>query len=153
MNVWSKLEHRHVLPFLGYCRSYLAQSPAHQAEATMAATLSAFPSFCFVSPWMAGGEAPGYLRCNPDVDRLKMVSPFSFGHIRDFRPFASCPLTIIISQVSEIANGVWYLHLNGIIHGDITGVSMLSIIYLNRDVDCIGAGKYLNKPHEYSSNS
>jgi hypothetical protein len=66
MRVWSTIEHQHVLPFLGYCRSIGDQ---------------AFPptnTWCFVSPWMAHGEARGYLEKHTEVNRLQIVRMYPF---------------------------------------------------------------------------
>ncbi|KAF8326408.1 kinase-like domain-containing protein [Cantharellus anzutake] len=50
----------------------------------------------FISTWCEGGDVKRYLQRNPDADRCR------------------------ISQICSAAEGVAYLHLRGIVHGDIT---------------------------------
>jgi hypothetical protein len=71
MTLWSMIEHQHVLPFFGFCRSVGNISPSRDA-------------MCFVSPWMAHGEARCYLEEHPDANRLHIViSYLSCSSIHD----------------------------------------------------------------------
>ena len=61
---------------------------------------------------MPGGDLPEYIKNNPDADRLKLVSvPPAV-----FVPPSSPP------QLSDIANGLYYLHSCNVVHGDLKGV-------------------------------
>ncbi|KIM86395.1 hypothetical protein PILCRDRAFT_816351 [Piloderma croceum F 1598] len=54
---------------------------------------------CLVSPYFQHGDVEQYLKRNPDADRMKLVS--------------------------EVVDGVEYLHENGFIHGDIKSKNIL----------------------------
>ncbi|KAF8071438.1 kinase-like domain-containing protein [Lyophyllum atratum] len=54
---------------------------------------------CLVSPWMEHGDITQYLKNHPDADRVKLAV--------------------------EVAEGLSYLHKNGIIHGDLKGPNIL----------------------------
>ncbi|KZW00630.1 hypothetical protein EXIGLDRAFT_720865 [Exidia glandulosa HHB12029] len=82
VEIWRLLKHRHVLPL------WAASSPAAGA-----------PFFC-VSPYMANGNLPQYLRRNPD----------SAEHLR---------------LMHEIAMGMAYLHSRQVIHGDMKAANVL----------------------------
>ncbi|KDQ09404.1 hypothetical protein BOTBODRAFT_178967 [Botryobasidium botryosum FD-172 SS1] len=59
MNVWSKLRHPNVLPFIGWC--------------TLKST-----SY-MVSPWMENGDALAYVKQKPQADRLKLLAQIAEG--------------------------------------------------------------------------
>lgn len=65
-----------------------------------------------VSEWMTGGGLTEYIKKNPDADRLVLVggSPIVFprAHSR--------------FQLSDVAEGLCYLHSHNVIHGDLKGV-------------------------------
>ena len=65
-----------------------------------------------ISHWMPGGILPEYLKKNSDVDRLRLVGA---------TPATSAP-THTYHQLSDIANGLCYLHSCNVIHGDLKGV-------------------------------
>ncbi|KAJ3487721.1 hypothetical protein NLI96_g3333 [Meripilus lineatus] len=69
------------------------------------------PSLTFISPLISGGCAPEYLRAHPFVDRLKLVS--------------------------EIGEGLSYIHGKDIIHGDLKGANILVTGPPNRPVPLI----------------
>jgi len=77
--------------------------------------------FQLVSIWMSDGELLDHLGRNPDADRPGLVGVpvvmLSHAH--------SCP------KLSNVAEGVRYLHSRNIVHGDLKGVrGFLNIILL-----------------------
>lgn len=54
--IWTQFRHHHILPFLGVCSDLFDTRPA------------------MVTPWMANGDSISYLKKNPTVDRLQLVS-------------------------------------------------------------------------------
>lgn len=81
-----------------------------------------------VSVWMPGGELVEYIERNPSADRLSLVGllpPYSVG----WRPY--------LSQVSDVADGLSYLHSHGVIHGDLKGVREVSGSSLKRTNPCV----------------
>lgn len=89
------LDHENILPFLGLAE-YFPKEP-----------------LCFVSPYVKNGNVRHYLEVNPDAPRLPLVSLrfVSTFTMSDYR------------KIRGIANGLTYLHSQGIIHGDLKGVS------------------------------
>ena len=57
MRTWRRLNHRNLVPFLGYIVD------------TEGMTLGAG----FVSPWCQNGNVKSYLRSNPNADRVALV--------------------------------------------------------------------------------
>lgn len=53
-HTWCRLDHRHVLPFLGICVDG--------------------PTLYMCSPWQERGDLPHYLKARPDVDRLALIT-------------------------------------------------------------------------------
>lgn len=68
--------------------------------------------FQLISDWMSGGDLPQYIRDNPGADRLRLVSVSCILYV-------PCSLRL---QLSEVANGLSYLHSCNVIHGDLKGV-------------------------------
>ncbi|KAF8212855.1 kinase-like domain-containing protein, partial [Mycena galopus ATCC 62051] len=79
--VWQRLQHPHILPFIGIDREAFP------------------PSLCMVSPWMEHGTVLKYLSDHgrSNVDKL----------------------------LSEIAQGLQYLHSQNLVHGDLRGTNIL----------------------------
>ena len=67
----------------------------------------------FISDRMSGGDLPGYIAHHPDVNRLSLVGA----------PFTVLCEVLILRQLSDIAEGLNYLHSCNVIHGDLKGVS------------------------------
>jgi len=68
--------------------------------------------FQLVSDWMPGGHLPDYIRMNPDADRLGLVGV----------P-AAMPIPYLLqSKLSDVAEGLCYLHSRNMVHGDLKGV-------------------------------
>jgi len=57
--IWSKLQHEHILPLYGMCK--VEGAPY------------------LVSPWLRNGNAPSYIRANPNVDRVKICLEVAYG--------------------------------------------------------------------------
>ena len=69
--------------------------------------------FQLISNWMSGGDLPEYLEQNPDADRLQLV-----------RALPTVFITLLLRyQLSDVAEGLCYLHSCNVIHGDLKGVS------------------------------
>jgi len=75
--MWKRLSHRNIVPLRGV-------------------TIDLFQ---LVSDWMPGGELSNYIKENPDVDRLGLLS--------------------------DVAEGLRYLHSRNMIHGDLKGPNIL----------------------------
>lgn len=73
-------------------------------------------SFAMISEWMAGGNINDFVRTHPDENRLRLVS---FPH--QLRPRFSDNYVII--QLSGVSRGLIYIHEQGMVHGDLKGVS------------------------------
>lgn len=61
---------------------------------------------------MAGGELSEYIRANPCADRLGLVRP----------RLIVLEAVLTLCQISDVADGICYLHSHGVIHGDLKGV-------------------------------
>jgi serine/threonine protein kinase len=68
--------------------------------------------FQLVSNWISGGHLLGYIQKNSDADRLGLVGvpPLCLSH------------TYSHYQLSDVADGLCYLHSCNCIHGDLKGV-------------------------------
>ena len=95
---------------------------------------------------MPGGTLPEYIKNNPDADRLGLVgAPLMY-------PFYAHPR----HQLSDVANGLCYLHSRNVVHGDLKGVRDCSeshpITVLTPDqanilVDADGHARIMNFSH------
>jgi serine/threonine protein kinase len=71
--------------------------------------------FAMVSEWMSNGNINQFLRERRDANRLELVSSLSDP------PYHL--LTVIrLTQLSDVAKGLIYVHDQGMIHGDLKGV-------------------------------
>jgi len=95
IEIWSGLRHDHIVPFYG------------------ASTLTSPPYI--VSRYMYNGNLVQYLSRKPNVDRLKLVCPDDYGG-----PYLLLRLN---AKVFEVSLGMFHLHGEYIIHGDLKGVS------------------------------
>jgi len=92
------LSHPNILPLLGV-------------------SFSADPrSFRIISDWMRNGNVMEYTKSNPEVNRLRLVSPLA-----DFSPIFVL-MILHDRQLSGVMSGATYLHELGVIHGDLKGV-------------------------------
>lgn len=101
--LWAQLSHPNVLPFYGIYRLGDTRN-----------------RIGLVSAWMHNGNVNEFLEKNPDTDRRLLVSQNS-------SPLFLCFefLILFLSQISDVAAGMLYLHKNGVIHGDLKGANIL----------------------------
>ena len=95
--VWKRLQHPNIVPFLGI--------PAN------------IPPFEIVCDWMENDRITEYVKKNPDVNRVDLVS----GFILTVTTLCECQ----ILQLWDVVDGIHYLHSCNVIHGDLKGVSHL----------------------------
>ena len=101
-----QLEHDNILPFYG--------------------VVTTVSDFSLVFPWYKNGNIDQYLRNNPGVDRCGLAStskPTAYSrHLHERH-----------EQLLGAANGLLFLHSNGLVHGDLKLVcgSFLSPITFN----------------------
>jgi hypothetical protein len=67
---------------------------------------------------MANGNIRDYIRGNPDADHMRLLSEVASGAYSVSLAPCQWPVVIIL--------GMEFLHENGIVHGDLCGVSPLS---------------------------
>jgi len=65
-----------------------------------------------ISNWMSGGDLSEYIKKHPDTDRLGLVGVPSFCAYPAYSYY----------QLSDVAEGLYYLHSCNVIHGDLKGV-------------------------------
>lgn len=92
--MWKRLDHPNLLPTFG--------AAPEIAE------------FCVISPWMEGGDLHKHLFNYPGVNRVSIVR----AHINLLSKSAK-----FAPKMIAVADGLAYLHSNGVIHGDLKGVS------------------------------
>jgi serine/threonine protein kinase len=98
ISVWTMLHDRNVTPFRGI--SFDFDRPN---------------KLCLVSPYYRNGSITSYIKKQPVVDKLALVS-----HVTKSTEWISCPMS---PQIAQIASALSYLHGLSIIHGDLKGVS------------------------------
>ena len=74
--------------------------------------------FAMVSEWMTNGNINEFVGAHPEANRLGLVGSL-FEHL--LSPFPS--LTARLPQLGDVARGLDYLHSEGVVHGDLKGVS------------------------------
>ncbi|KDQ07611.1 hypothetical protein BOTBODRAFT_598442 [Botryobasidium botryosum FD-172 SS1] len=62
MNVWKRLRHPNILPFIGFI---ILASPV--------------TTLFMISPWMENGNLGVYIKANPDADRLRLLTEIATG--------------------------------------------------------------------------
>jgi len=74
-----------------------------------------------VSAWMPGEDLITHIKLKPDANRIGLVSPSRL-----------LPRNAISSflQLVDVANGLHYLHLHDVIHGDLKGVGVPLLLNL-----------------------
>ena len=72
--------------------------------------------FAMVSDWMEKGSINEFVRANPDINRLELVSV-----LPKYRATLSLLVGPVI-QLGDAARGLTYIHRQGMIHGDLKGV-------------------------------
>ena len=73
--------------------------------------------FQLVSEWIPNGVLTDYITKNPDANRIALVSPISTITTNQHK---------LSFQLLDVAEGLNYLHVNYMIHGDFKGVGALS---------------------------
>ena len=79
--------------------------------------------FCLVFPWYENGNIIEYLNKRPDANRFVLVSRFK-------RDTVLLVLTCIDEQLSDVANGLRFLHENNLVHGALKPVPNLKFFFL-----------------------
>ena len=73
-----------------------------------------------ISDWMPGGDLLGYIATHPDANKFALVCFIS-----------DIPRNMLIAcQLSDVADGLNYLHSCNMVHGDLKGVSTSSRSHL-----------------------
>jgi serine/threonine protein kinase len=68
--------------------------------------------FELISGWMSGGDLLGYIANHQNADRVSLVGT----------PLTALTEALILLQLSNVAEGLNYLHSCDVIHGDLKGV-------------------------------
>lgn len=96
--MWRHLQHPHIVPFLGVAGS-------HES------------AFTLVSEWMPHGTIAAFLQRRPTENRLV--------YVRFKSNIQSIMTNLRFPQIRDIIRGLRYLHMLGIIHGDLKSVRCL----------------------------
>ena len=87
-----RLKHANVVPFIGVT----------------------FAPLQIISEWMSGGDLTTHIKSNPHRSRIALVSPSLTPTPRN--------VASAFSQLSDVAEGLNYLHQCDVVHGDLKGV-------------------------------
>ena len=94
---WKALQHPNVLPLLG--------------------VIMTETEFAMVSEWMPNGNINQFLTVHKDANRFELVSS-------SFESPPPSPLTVVLfPQLCDVTRGLIYMHDQGMVHGDLKGVS------------------------------
>ena len=74
-----------------------------------------------ISDWMSGGDLTRYIAKHPDANKVSLVSIPST---------VFCATCWTPHQLSDVAEGLSYLHSCDVIHGDLKGVRNRSVVGL-----------------------
>ncbi|KAG8709397.1 hypothetical protein FRC11_005589 [Ceratobasidium sp. 423] len=106
VNIWHRLKSKYILQFYGV------------------GTTEGASSFYLVSPWCENGDAPKYLKKNPNKDRLKLILEMAYG------------LRCLHSQIPPIAHGS--LQGSSVLVGD-DGGALLTDFGLSKALEDLNA--------------
>ena len=74
--------------------------------------------FGMVSEWMVNGSINQFIMVHKDVNRFELVG-FSF-----LLQLYSLLIATLFAQLQDVSRGLIYMHSQGMIHGDLKGVSL-----------------------------
>ena len=94
--MWGFLRHPNVLPLMG--------------------ALMSEDWFAMVSEWMPNGNINQFTKTHPEANRPRLVRPPFATLLPSFQQLKSL-------QLEGVTKGLIYLHSNGMVHGDLKGVS------------------------------
>ena len=100
LTVQAPIDHTHIIPLFGVSFDFDRPSTP-----------------CLVSPYYRNGNITTYLKKHPGVDKVVLV-----GH----KSSQSKESAQKLSQITQVASALSYLHSRSIIHGDLKGVSILT---------------------------
>jgi len=93
---WKTLRHPNVLPLIGVMMSET--------------------QFAMISDWMVNGNINDFVKAHPDANRLELVSS-------SFRVSLLSLTAESFIELGDVARGLIYIHYQGMVHGDLKGVS------------------------------
>ena len=74
-------------------------------------------TFAMVSEWMPNGNINQFVTAHQDANRFQLVS----SPPQPYDPRQS-PTTTLLLQLGDVAEGLIYMHGQGVVHGDLKGV-------------------------------
>ena len=78
--------------------------------------------FAMVSEWMPNGNINQFVESHWGANRFELVG-FPFGFLSSSLPVND----YVVPQLGDVARGLIYMHEEGMVHGDIKGVSFREI--------------------------
>jgi len=72
--------------------------------------------FAMISDWMVNGNINDFVKAHPDANRLELVS-------LSFRVSLFSLMVESFIELEGVARGLIYIHSQGMVHGDLKGVS------------------------------